>query len=109
LPETEEYSNGWVPTGKTSPKSKSKEENIPVQKSEDISLPAEKATVEEPTDTNILSKKHFSLEEEVAAMEKKLILEALQRTGGVRMKAAKLLNISRRMLAYKMEKLGINL
>ena len=49
----------------------------------------------------------LSLEEEVSNIEKKLIRQALNESGGVKAKAAKLLNISRRMLAYKMEKLDL--
>lgn len=52
-------------------------------------------------------KEHFSLEEEIAKIERELIVDALKKSGGVKMKAAKLLNISRRILAYKIEKLGI--
>ncbi|HIE43499.1 MAG TPA: response regulator [Candidatus Omnitrophica bacterium] len=52
-------------------------------------------------------KEGLSLEEEVANMERRLINEALEKAGGVKVKAAKLLKISRRMLAYKMEKLDI--
>jgi len=62
---------------------------------------------EEETVSPLFKKGRLSLEEEVAKMERQLIVDALKKSGGVRMKAAKLLNISRRILAYKIEKLGI--
>ena len=41
-------------------------------------------------------------------IERKAIVEALRRTGGVITEAARALKITRRMLRYKMDKLGIN-
>lgn len=40
-------------------------------------------------------------------LERRLILEALERTGGVRMQAAKLLGITFRSLRYRLHKLGL--
>jgi PAS domain S-box-containing protein len=74
---------------------------IPKPESVAVASPVEK------TAPPSLKKGRLSLEEEVANMEKRLITEALKKSGGVKVKAAKLLNISRRMLAYKIEKLGI--
>ena len=51
--------------------------------------------------------KKGTLKELVKEYEKKIITMALKRTGGNRMKAAKLLGIGLRTLYYKMEKLGI--
>jgi two-component system response regulator HupR/HoxA len=47
------------------------------------------------------------LEERVADLERRLIAEALRRTGGNRSGAARLLGISRNGLAIKMERLGL--
>jgi len=49
----------------------------------------------------------LSLKERVAHLEKELVLNALEETGWVQTKAAKLLGISRRIIRYKMEKYGI--
>jgi len=51
--------------------------------------------------------KKGTLKELVKEYEKKIITMALKRTGGNRMKAAKLLGIGLRTLYYKMERLGI--
>jgi len=48
-----------------------------------------------------------SLEERVGELEKELITGALEETGWVQTKAAKLLGISRRIIRYKMEKYRI--
>jgi len=48
-----------------------------------------------------------SLEERVGELEKELITGALEETGWVQTKAAKLLGISRRIIRYKMEKYGM--
>jgi DNA-binding NtrC family response regulator len=49
----------------------------------------------------------FSLEQSVLEYEKKMILDALARTSFVQTHAAALLGISRRMLKYRMDLLGI--
>jgi DNA-binding NtrC family response regulator len=49
----------------------------------------------------------FDLTKATDAIEKKAILEALRRTDGVITEAARILNITRRMLRYKMDKFGI--
>lgn len=66
-----------------------------------VAQPAKKAT---PTPS---LEGPVSLEEEVAKIERKLIVDALKKSEGIKVKAAKLLNISRRMLTYKIEKLDI--
>lgn len=48
------------------------------------------------------------LDEVITEVERRLLLEALERTGGVRTKAAKLLGISFRSLRYRLEKQGID-
>ncbi|TVM00667.1 MAG: Fis family transcriptional regulator [Candidatus Brocadia sp. WS118] len=48
-----------------------------------------------------------SLEDEVARVEKQLIEQAMQQSGGVKSKAAKLLGTTRRIINYKMQKYGI--
>lgn len=45
-----------------------------------------------------------SLNEQVGAFEREIILDTLQKTGGNQRKAAKLLDISERNLRYKLEK-----
>ncbi|MCS6897498.1 MAG: sigma 54-interacting transcriptional regulator, partial [Nitrospira sp.] len=49
-----------------------------------------------------------SLEKAVLEFERRMILDALQRTGYVQTHAAALLGISRRMLKYRMDALGIS-
>ncbi|MFQ5949305.1 MAG: sigma-54-dependent transcriptional regulator [Nitrospiria bacterium] len=51
---------------------------------------------------------HLSLPEAVSALERKIILDALRLTGGVQTRTARLLGISRRILKYKMDSLGIS-
>ena len=48
-----------------------------------------------------------TLKEAISNLEKEMILEALKRSDGVQARAAKLLGTTRRILRYKMEKLGI--
>jgi two-component system response regulator PilR (NtrC family) len=48
------------------------------------------------------------LEALVGSLEKRLLLEALRRTGGVRKEAAKLLRISFRSIRYRLDKFGID-
>jgi two-component system response regulator PilR (NtrC family) len=43
----------------------------------------------------------------VGEVERRLILQALDRTGGVRVAAAKLLGVTQRSLRYRMQKLGL--
>ena len=111
-PVTEKYSDGWIAPDiehedikKES--SKSKLEGKSEQEPTDVSASPLTDKPNEPKAIDVSSKKQLSLEEEVSSMEKKLIIDALEKTGGVKIKAAKLLNISRRMFSYKMEKLGI--
>jgi two-component system response regulator PilR (NtrC family) len=47
------------------------------------------------------------LDEVLGEVERRLIVEALERTGGVRMQAAKLLGITFRSLRYRLQKLGL--
>jgi transcriptional regulator with PAS, ATPase and Fis domain len=49
----------------------------------------------------------LDLASNVQALERRLIREALEKAGGNRTQAAKLLRISRNGLAIKMEKLGL--
>jgi DNA-binding NtrC family response regulator len=49
----------------------------------------------------------ISLIETVEEMEKRLIQEALERTGGNKTKAAELLGITRKIMRYKAEKYGL--
>lgn len=50
---------------------------------------------------------HLSLNEAVQSLERKMISQALKRAGHVQTGAAKLLGVSRRILKYKMDALGI--
>ena len=47
------------------------------------------------------------LDQVVSEVERRLIVQALERTGGVRTNAAKLLGVSLRSLRYRMQKLGL--
>jgi two-component system response regulator PilR (NtrC family) len=47
------------------------------------------------------------LDQVVSELERRLIVQALERTGGVRTNAAKLLGVSLRSLRYRMQKLGL--
>jgi two-component sensor histidine kinase len=113
LPVTEKYSDGWEEVKSIEREDVKKESSMPKfedkseQKPVDISTKRPTNKSNEPKDIDISYEKRLSLEEEVSSMEKKLIIDALEKTGGVKIKAAKLLNISRRMFSYKMEKLGI--
>ena len=49
-----------------------------------------------------------TLKEAISNLEKEMIWEALRRSNGVQARAAKLLGTTRRILRYKMEKLGIS-
>jgi DNA-binding NtrC family response regulator len=55
----------------------------------------------------VSSQKTLPLQKAVDNFEKKLIQDALTKNNGVQTKAAKSLKISRRILKYKMDKLGI--
>ncbi len=50
----------------------------------------------------------LDLDEYIAAVEKRIIMQALERCNGVRKHAAKLLKISFRSLRYRLEKLGLH-
>lgn len=49
-----------------------------------------------------------TLKEAISNLEKEMIIEALKRSKGVQARAAKLLGTTRRILRYKIEKLGIS-
>ena len=73
-------------------------------------LPASLAQVPlraEPAGAGV-SSAHVSLEKSVLEFERKMILDALQRTDYVQTRAAALLGISRRMLKDRMDMLGIS-
>lgn len=55
----------------------------------------------------IQSESPFSLKEHLENIERKYILDALQKTEGNQLRAAKLLGIERHVLRYQMKKLGI--
>ncbi len=54
-----------------------------------------------------LGESGIDLDQAVADLERRLIAKALDRTGGVRKDAAKLLGVSFRSLRYRLDKLGI--
>jgi len=60
-----------------------------------------------PVDTDILETEGMSLEKVVKDYEKKLIIGALEKTNGVKSKAARLLNIKRTTLVEKIKKQNI--
>jgi len=69
------------------------------------SEPSPQPVVEEATAPSVSS---GTLEEAVNAYERHLILAALHRTGGVQTRAAETLGTTRRILRYKMGKLGLS-
>ncbi len=60
-----------------------------------------------PSDILELPEDGLSLSQAVSELEKRLILKALERTGGVKNRAAKLLKMNRTTLIEKMKKLGL--
>ena len=71
-------------------------------------LPATLKAAQQPvTVAETVPPGQFSLEQAVLDYEKKMILDALKRTDFVQTHAAALLGISRRMLKYRMDMLGI--
>ena len=52
-------------------------------------------------------KSPIKLDEVVGNFERKLIVEALSECGGIQTRAAELLGTTRRILRYRMDKLGI--
>ncbi len=86
--------------------------NGKVIKKEDLPLPiVEKAganiSVTSPTKVFEFPEEGLSLSQAVSELEKSLILKALERTGGVKNRAAKLLKMNRTTLIEKMKKLGL--
>ena len=58
-------------------------------------------------DLFVLPEEGCDLEQVLGEAERRLILQALERTGGVRVHAAKLLGVSLRSLRYRLQKLGV--
>jgi two-component system response regulator PilR (NtrC family) len=56
----------------------------------------------------ISTEKGIDLERLVADFERTLLVKALQQTGGIKKKAAKLLSISFRSMRYRVDKYGLN-
>jgi two-component system response regulator PilR (NtrC family) len=54
-----------------------------------------------------LPAKGINLDDVLGEAERRLLLEALERTGGVRKRAAELLGITFRSLRYRLQKLGL--
>jgi two-component system response regulator PilR (NtrC family) len=69
--------------------------------------PSRPAHVESMTDLE-LPADGVDLEVLVGDLEKRLLLQALRRTGGIRKEAAKLLRISFRSIRYRLDKYGID-
>ncbi|HEY1957160.1 MAG TPA: sigma-54 dependent transcriptional regulator [Polyangiaceae bacterium] len=55
----------------------------------------------------LLPEEGCDLDQVLGEAERRLILQALERTGGVRVQAAKLLHVSLRSLRYRLQKLGV--
>ncbi|MEA1964010.1 MAG: sigma-54 dependent transcriptional regulator [Candidatus Aerophobetes bacterium] len=70
-------------------------------------LPSEIQKTSDLSRLAIPSPGRLSLKERVALLEKELIINALEETGWIQIRTAKLLGISRRILKYKMEKYEI--
>ncbi len=60
-----------------------------------------------PTAVLDLPPEGLQLDEALADIERRWLLEALERSGGIRKKAAKLLGITFRSIRYRLEKLGL--
>ena len=71
-------------------------------------LPASVLERGESADSGQLSEEGVDLDRMISAYESGLIREALDRTGGVKKKAAQLLGVSFRSLRYRLEKRGFN-
>ncbi|MGB9695677.1 MAG: sigma-54-dependent transcriptional regulator [Ignavibacteria bacterium] len=69
-------------------------------------LPITESNVSQDETSDIIAT-HKSMPEQVEAFEKKIVLNALSRTKGNQLQAAKLLGISERNLRYKLEKWGM--
>ena len=61
-----------------------------------------------PADASNLAENNGNLPVAVEKLERKLLLNALQKTGGNKRKAAQLLGITERMLGYKVKLYGIS-
>lgn len=66
-----------------------------------------KSLKSESRDIPVLADENLSFTEQVENLEKKLIFDALDKTGGNQTKAAKMLGISERNLRYRLNKWGI--
>lgn len=62
-----------------------------------------------PTPSGAATDEALTLEEAVNNFERRLIVRALKKTGGVQTKAAELLGTTRRILRYRMDKLDIEI
>ncbi|MGE5189134.1 MAG: helix-turn-helix domain-containing protein, partial [Gemmatimonadota bacterium] len=60
-----------------------------------------------PVSAEIIGEEGVFLDAEMDRLEKALLLKALDKTGGNRTEASKLLNISFRSMRYRLEKHGI--
>lgn len=65
-------------------------------------------SLEESIPQSELPEDGLNIDHYLEAIERRLILKALERTGGVQIKAAKVLQISYRSFIHRMHKLGIN-
>ncbi|MBP7866187.1 MAG: sigma-54-dependent Fis family transcriptional regulator [Acidobacteria bacterium] len=68
-----------------------------------------RVSMEEFIPQSELPEEGLNIDHYLEAIERRLILKALERTGGVQIKAAKVLQISYRSFIHRMHKLGINL
>jgi Nif-specific regulatory protein len=59
-------------------------------------------------ETKAEKKEHSKLSSVVEAQERSLIIDTLEATGGNQTKAAKVLGSTKRIIQYKITKLGIN-
>jgi Nif-specific regulatory protein len=59
-------------------------------------------------ETKVEKKDHSKLSSVVEAQERSLIIDTLEATGGNQTKAAKVLGSTKRIIQYKISKLGIN-
>ncbi len=81
-----------------------KKEDLPIQIIEKVGA---QISTTLPTGEMEIPEEGLSLSEAVSNLEKTLILKALERTGGIKNRAAKLLKMNRTTLIEKMKKLGL--
>jgi DNA-binding NtrC family response regulator len=83
-------------------------QHLPVElRSQTPVRPVAEAAARPPMETPVPMPGHDNLETAVNAFERQLVLRALDQAGGVQTRAAEILGTTRRILKYRMDKLGL--